>query len=33
MIDDTVFTLEANEINIYGPNKVMFAMFAGDELS
>jgi hypothetical protein len=28
-----VFTLEANEINIYGPNKVMFAMFAGDELS
>jgi hypothetical protein len=33
MIDNEVFTLEANEINIYGPNKVMFAMFAWEELS
>lgn len=33
LIDEEVFKLPSSEINIYGPNKVMFAMFAGDELS
>ncbi len=33
MIEHDVFKIPSSEINIYGPNKVMFAMFKGEELS
>lgn len=33
VVDHEVFSITASEINIYGPDKVMFALFAWDELS